>query len=309
MPPEFISMLSRGPSSMRLFFSSLVIAMALVCRAAFAADDASIGYAKIKPSLVKIWSLDGNGKPIQSGTGFVVASDKGGSLILTSAHTVLKAAKIIINIPGQSRDIDAHLQSVGPVDTAMLKINEPNLTPVRFVSQDHALREGSYVAVAGFLKNDESIEIAGLVPRVLYPGTISSLPSNGRFIDLANLNIEEGLSGSPVFEPRTGEVIGMIDTRDTNRQERGGYAISGPLVLSPFFEDQKVRVAYENSTHSVVAPAAPAAEPAAPVPQAPAPPPPVPVVQQQPARVVAQGPPAAFPSSSVRSGGTASASR
>ncbi|MGA3035844.1 MAG: trypsin-like peptidase domain-containing protein [Vulcanimicrobiaceae bacterium] len=258
---------------MRLFFSSLLIAVALVCRAAIAADDASIGYAKIKPSLVKIWALDGNGKPIQSGTGFVVASDKGGSLVLTSAHTVLKAAKIVINIPGQARDIDARLKSVGPVDTAMLKIDEPNLTPVRFVAQDHVLHEGSYVAVAGFLKNDESIEIAGLVPRVLYPGTISSLPSSGRFLDLANLNIEEGLSGSPVFEPRTGEVVGMIDTRDTNRQERGGYAISAPLVLNPFFEDQKVRVAYENSAHAV-APAPPAPvvpAPAPPVPAAPAP--------------------------------------
>jgi len=272
---------------MRLFFSSLLIVMALVARAASAADDASIGYAKIKPSLVKIWALDGNGKPIQSGTGFVVASDKGGSLILTSAHTVLKAAKIVINVPGQERDIDAHLRSVGPVDTAMLKVDEPNLTPVRFVSQDRALHEGSYVAVAGFLKNDESIEIAGLVPRVLYPGTISSLPSSGRFIDLANLNIEEGLSGSPVFEPRTGEVIGMIDTRDTNRQERGGYAISAPLVLSPFFEDQKVRVAYE----SAQAPAPPAPAPVA------AEPVPVPVPQQQPVRVVAQAPTSAFPSS------------
>src|SRR5579872_2256495 len=295
MPPEFISVPSRGPSSMRLFFSSLLIVMALVARAASAADDASIGYAKIKPSLVKIWALDGNGKPIQSGTGFVVASDKGGSLILTSAHTVLKAAKIIINIPGRERDIDAHLKSIGPVDTAMLKIDEPNLTPARFVSRDHTLREGSYVAVAGFLKNDESIEIAGLVPRVIYPGTISSLPNSGRFIDLANLNIEEGLSGSPVFDPRTGEVVGMIDTRDTNRQERGGYAISAPLVLSPFFEDQKVRVAYENSMQAP-APAVPVAAPAAPVTVAAAPLP-LPVVQQQPVRTVAQAPTSAFPSS------------
>ena len=247
---------------MRLFFSSLLIAMTLVCRAAFAADDASIGYAKIKPSLVKIWVLDEKGKPIQSGTGFVVASDKGGSLILTSAHTVLNAAKIIINIPGQERDIDARMQCVGPVDTALLRIGEPDLTPVRFVPQDRTLREGSYVAVAGFLKNDESIEIAGLVPRVLYPGTISSLPSSGRFIDLANLNIEEGLSGSPVFEPRSGEVVGMVDTRETNRHEPGGYAISA-LVLSQFFDDQKVRVAYESTATPEPAPV--------PVPQAPAP--------------------------------------
>jgi S1-C subfamily serine protease len=255
---------------MRLFFSSILIAMILVCRAAFAADDASGGYAKIKPSLVKIWALDENGKPIQSGTGFVVASDAGGSLVLTSAHTVLHAAKLIVNIPGQSRDINAHMKSVGPVDTAMLAIDQPNMVPVQFVPHDRALREGSYVAVAGFLKNDESIEIAGLMPRVLYPGTISSLPSDGRFIDLANLNIEEGLSGSPVFEPRTGEVVGMIDTRATNRQERGGYAISAPLVLSQFFEDQKVRVAYESA--------------------APAPP------VQEPVRVIAQAPKLAFPS-------------
>jgi|GEM_PF-6211317 S1-C subfamily serine protease len=283
---------------MRVFFSSLFIAMALVCRAASAADDASGGYAKIKPSLVKIWTLDENGKPIQSGTGFVVASDAGGSLILTSAHTVLHAAKLIVNVPGQARDIKARMKSIGPVDTALLAIDEPNMVPVRFVPHDRALREGSYVAVAGFLKNDESIEIAGLVPRVLYPGTISSLPSDGRFIDLANLNIEEGLSGSPVFEPRTGEVVGMIDTRATNRQERGGYAISAPVVLTQFFEDQKVRVAYEKPTS---APAAPHVVPPpqitpppqiAPLPQI-APPP----VQAQPVRVVAQAPQPAFPSS------------
>ncbi|MGH7716609.1 MAG: PDZ domain-containing protein, partial [Vulcanimicrobiaceae bacterium] len=221
------------------------------------------GYAKIKPSLVKIWALDENGKPIQSGTGFVVSSDVRGSLVLTSAHTVVRAARLIVNIPGLARDISAHLKSVGPVDTALLGIDEPNMVPVQFVPHDRALREGSYVAVAGFLKNDESIEIAGLVPRILYPGTISSLPSDGRFIDLANLNIEEGLSGSPVFEPRTGEVVGMIDTRATNRQERGGYAISAPLVLTQFFEDQKVRVAYENAVPAPLAPA-----PLAPAPRA-----------------------------------------
>lgn len=276
---------------MRLFFSSILIAMILVCRAAFAADDASGGYAKIKPSLVKIWALDENGKPIQSGTGFVVASDAGGSLVLTSAHTVLHAAKLIVNIPGQARDINAHMKSVGPVDTAMLAIDQPNMVPVQFVPHDRSLREGSYVAVAGFLKNDESIEIAGLTPRVLYPGTISSLPSDGRFIDLANLNIEEGLSGAPVFEPRTGEVVGMIDTRASNRQERGGYAISAPLVLSQFFEDQKVRVAYEK-----VAPA-PQVPPPAP-PQAPPAAPPAPLPAPEPVRAIAEvpAPHPAFPS-------------
>jgi hypothetical protein len=52
----------------------------------------------------------------------------------------------------------------------------------------------------------------------------------------------------------------MIDTRASNRQERGGYAISAPLVLSQFFEDQKVRVAYEAAAAS-----RPVQEPRAPV--------------------------------------------
>jgi S1-C subfamily serine protease len=243
MPPEYISTPFRGLLPMRLPVF-IVLAFALAARSAFAQDDASAGYAKIKPSLVKVWALDKNGRPIDSGTGFVVASDPTGSSILTAEHTVEHAASLIVNIPGESRDIAARVHGNGPVDTALLDVDVPNLTPVQFVNRDRHLTEGSNVAVAGFLKNDESIEIAGLAPRVLYPGTIASLPSGGKYIDLANLNIEEGLSGAPVFDPQSGNVLGMVDTRSTDHRGRSGYAISAPAVLSQFLGEQGLQVAY-----------------------------------------------------------------
>jgi S1-C subfamily serine protease len=263
---------------MRAFVCSVLAAVCFLARPVFAADDASAGYAKIKPSLVKIWALDGNGKPVESGTGFVVASDQKSSLVLTAGHVVSQAATLIVNIPGLARDITARVQTAGPLDTMLLKVDEPNLRAVRFAPRDGELHEGSAVGVAGFLKNDESIEIAGLVPRLLYPGTISSLPSNGQFIDLANLNIEEGLSGAPVFDPRSGDVFGMVDTRDSVRNQRGGYAISAPIVLSQFFDDQKVDVAYAGGSKPLPQPA--------PLPQTVAyqPPPPAPAPEQRAAQ-------------------------
>ena len=222
----------------------VLLAFVLVARPAFAQDDASAGYAKVKPSLVKVWALDKNGRPTDSGTGFVVASDPSGSSILTAQHIVEHAASIIVNIPGESRDFSARVHGNGPVDTALLDVDFPNLSPVQFVSPDRHVNEGSNVAVAGFLKNDESIEIAGLAPRVLYPGTIASLPSGGRFLDLANLNIEEGLSGAPAFDPQTGEVLGVVDTRSTDHHRGGGYAISTPVVLNQFLDQQGLQLAY-----------------------------------------------------------------
>jgi hypothetical protein len=90
------------------------------------------------------------------------------------------------------------------------------------------------VAVAGYVKNDELIGVAGQEPRVLFPGTVSSRPDDGRYLELENVQIEEGLSGGAVFDPESGEVLGVITSRTSDR--RGGFADSGTLVVVPFLD-------------------------------------------------------------------------
>lgn len=264
---------------MRIIACSLLISMTLLGGPAFA-QDASAGYARIKPSLVKVWALDATGTPIESGTGFVVASDDRGSVILTAEHVVGHATKVIVNVPGGARDILAQVQSRGPLDTALLHVAERNMPAVAFQPPSERLHEGNTIAAAGFLKDDAMIEISGLAPRLLYPGTISSLPNGGKFIDIANMHVEEGLSGGPVFDPQTGAVIGMVDTRADGDDTRG-YAISGPGVLNSFLDGAGVQIAYVDAPPAFVAQEPPAP---APVPQSlePAEPQPMPEPPQLP---------------------------
>ncbi|MBV8425208.1 MAG: trypsin-like peptidase domain-containing protein, partial [Candidatus Eremiobacteraeota bacterium] len=217
--------------------------MALLTQPAFAQGNAAAGFARVKPSLVKVWALDQSEGPIDSGTGFVVANDGNGSVVLTAGHVVAHATTVIVNVPGQARDLVASVEKLGPSDAALLHISERNLRAVTFAPPNERLREGSSVAIAGFFKNDDMIEISGLAPRVLGSGTIGALANDGRFINIANVHVEDGLSGGPAFDPQTGEVVGMVDT-SADSGESGGYAVSGPVVLSAFFDAQGVQVAY-----------------------------------------------------------------
>jgi hypothetical protein len=88
------------------------------------------------------------------------------------------------------------------------------------------------------VKNDELIGVVGQEPRVLYPGTVSSRPENGVYLELENVHIEEGLSGGAVFDPATGEVLGIVTSRTSD--SRGGFADSGALVVMPFLQANDV---------------------------------------------------------------------
>jgi hypothetical protein len=98
--------------------------------------------------------------------------------------------------------------------------------------------EGNLVAVAGYVKNDELIGIVGQEPRILFPGTIASRPDSGRYLELENVHIEEGLSGGAVFDPATGDVLGIITSRTSD--QRGGFADSGALVVLPFLDANRI---------------------------------------------------------------------
>jgi hypothetical protein len=203
-----------------------------------AANDASVGYETIRPSLVKVWAFDRSGKPDQSGTGVIVDSDDRVTHILTATHVVAGAASIRIDVSRDVHDLVARVERNGPRDLTLLTVDRGGLRSARFAPRTRAVVEGNLVAVAGYVKNDELIGIVGQEPRILFPGTVAARPDNGLYLELENVHIEEGLSGGAVFDPATGDVLGIVTSRTSDR--RGGFADSGAFVVLPFLNANRI---------------------------------------------------------------------
>ena len=221
--------------------AALVLLALIVPLRAAATDDASIGYEAIRPALVKVWAFDRNGRPSESGTGIVVDAEPNRSLVLTATHVVTGAAAIRIDVSRDVHDLIARVQRTGPRDLTLLEVDRGGLHAAHFAPRTRAVIEGNLVAVAGYVKNDELIGIVGQEPRILFPGTVSSRPDDGRYLELENVHIEEGLSGGAVFDPVTGEVLGIVTARTTDR--RGGFADSGAAVVLPFLAAEHIATA------------------------------------------------------------------
>ncbi len=216
----------------------VTIAFAAAAQRADAVNDAAAGYETIRPSLVKVWAFDRGGRPNESGTGIVVESDAQRSLVLTATHVVAGAASIRIDLSRDVHDVSARVVHAGPRDLTLLSIERGNLREAHFAPRDRPVVEGNLVAVAGYVKNDELIGVVGQAPRILYPGTVASRPDNGQYLELENVHIEEGLSGGAVFDPATGDVLGVVTSRTSDR--RGGFADSGALVVLPFLDNNRL---------------------------------------------------------------------
>jgi hypothetical protein len=190
----------------------------------------SEAYALVKPALVKVWAFNASGLPADSGTGFVVQSDANETRIVTALHVVSGSSKVAIDVSPELHDIDATVvaKTSDQRDIALLLIEHGDLQPVKLATRTARLLEGKYVATAGYFKYGESI---GEAPQLLGPGTIGSFHDAGKIMQI-NLGFESGLSGGPVFDPATGDVLGVVNTKSTIGD--GGYATSGPLFVDEF---------------------------------------------------------------------------
>ncbi len=189
--------------------------------------------AKIKPSIVAVGTYSPSRSPrgIFLGTGFAIAD---GSLIVTNAHVIpeqlddrrLEKVAVFYRKNGQDRFAVARQAFLDKKhDLAILKLAEDRLPPMMIGSSD-TVAEGQLFAFTGFPLG----MVLGLYPvthrgilSAITPNIIPSLHPGGLDSGLirqmtAPFNVFQldataypGNSGSPLYHPKTGEVIGVIN--------------------------------------------------------------------------------------------------
>lgn len=200
---------------------------------AFAAD--WIGtIARIKPSIVVVGTYQKTASPpfAMHGTGFAVGN---GNLVATNAHVVpqesgLGAPALVVhfkNGDGSSQLRPAQLLvRDAERDLAVLHIDGPPLPALQLRDSD-SVREGQMIGFTGFPIGGalgfspvtHRGMVASITPIVLPGGNSRQLNEKAiRQIKRGSFDIFQldataypGNSGSPVFDPESGEVIGVIN--------------------------------------------------------------------------------------------------
>lgn len=220
--------------------------------------------AQIKPSIVLI----GTYRPTDSprfrflGTGFVVA---GGTRVITNAHVTQSMETLtqdeqalVVQVPASNGIWSMHkarvLDKSEPHDLALLQMDGAAAPALKMVSSQ-SVREGEDLAFTGFPIGG----ILGFSP-VTHRATVSSIttmalpsPSGQRLSGRAIRSLRDakikvfqldataypGNSGGPLFDPASGEVLGVINmvlvkgTRESALTQPSGitYAIPSSYAL------------------------------------------------------------------------------
>jgi len=164
------------------------------------------------------------------GSGVVVASGPWGSRILTDAHVIDDARNLRATIGDRGKPVPTRLvaRSNDEIDLALLDVPTPNLPVVAFAAGVD-VEPGLPVGILGYPIPD-AFEDERLRRTVsLYAGRIASVRNGTLELDAP---IIPGESGGPVFDGRTGGVIGIAESRF---DEERAIGFATPLdVIQPF---------------------------------------------------------------------------
>lgn len=216
---------------------------------------------RIRPSIVAVGTFQRMRNPSFQflGTGFAVGN---GRLIATNAHVVKKvlaAAQnetLAVALPGQQEGTLAVrpatlVASEEDKDLAVLRIDGPAL-PALSLADSGVVREGQEIAFTGFpIGNVLGFSpvthrgiIAAITPigipqdraRQLDPALIRRLSTDPFRVYQLDATAYPGNSGSPVFEPDTGRVIGVINmvfvksTKEAVLSDPSGISYAVPVA-------------------------------------------------------------------------------
>jgi S1-C subfamily serine protease len=164
------------------------------------------------------------------GSGVVIASGAWGSRILTDAHVIDDARDLRAIVGDRGKPAVTHLaaRSNDDIDLALLDIATPNLPPVTLADHED-VQPGLPIGILGYPIPD-AFEDEHLRRTVsLYTGHVASVRNGTLELDAP---IIPGESGGPVFDGRTGAVIGIAESRFDEERAIGFATPIG--VIRPF---------------------------------------------------------------------------
>lgn len=214
--------------------SSLICFAGLLTSPSLASADLVETIEKIKPSIVVVGSYKKTSSPAFTlrGTGFVVGN---GNLVATNAHVVAEQTDPdgpILVIQARATNGDIQLRRAQKIasdkdhDLAILRVEGSPLPPFH-LADNYRVREGQAVAFTGFpiggvlgfspvthrgiVSAITPIAIPGGNAQQLNEKLIQRLKSGTFDILQLDATAYPGNSGSPVFDPETGDVLGIIN--------------------------------------------------------------------------------------------------
>jgi S1-C subfamily serine protease len=212
-------------------------------------------YRKLQPSMVLFTMEIPTDDPKRKGSydeaygsGIVVQSGAWGSRILTDAHVVQDARHIMARI-GDARKAPAHVVAVSNDrdDVAVLDTRIAHV-PTVALGKSQGLAAGQPIGVMGYPIPD-AFEDEHLGTKVsIYAGRIASIRNGSLELDVP---IIPGESGGPVFDARTGAIVGIAESRF---DEERAIGFATPIDIAAKFLAAHRRKEQPSAAHSASAP-------------------------------------------------------
>jgi S1-C subfamily serine protease len=228
----------RRPCARALLQVLLAMVVAAAASSPVRADNAAT-IARVKSSIVAIGTYDRTRTPQFQffGTGFAAGD---GSIIVTNAHVLppvldpgkIESVAVLTGAPpkdgrSQAQVREARRLAIDPgADLALLRIDGPPLPPLRLRDSD-TVREGQEILMTGFpvgaVLGPYAATHRGMIaaitpiaipqPRAadLDAGTLRRLSSGTFPVFQLDATAYPGNSGSPIYDPDTGDVIGIVN--------------------------------------------------------------------------------------------------
>ncbi|MCK6408311.1 serine protease [Thauera sp.] len=223
------------PTRRRLLACVLAVPLAMVLAPAARADLVST-LSRVKPSVVAVGTYQRTRSPafVFRGTGFAVGD---GTLVATNAHVLpeqvdsAKMEALVVVLPGD--DLTGAVRPVRVLatergqDLALLRLEGGAPLPPLRLAADASVREGQEVAFTGFpigavlgmtpvthrgiVSAITPIAIPQASSRDLNPALIRRLARDAFRVYQLDATAYPGNSGSPLYDPLTGEVIGVLN--------------------------------------------------------------------------------------------------
>ncbi len=228
--------LPRGRSGRRrVLLSAFAMAMAMAMPSVARADLVKV-LPRIKPSIVAVGTYQRTRSPAFRfrGTGFVIGN---GQLIVTNAHVLpdavasdqFEALVVAVPGPGQTAAIRPVTRAASDRghDLAVLRLEGGGPLPALALAGAERVQEGQSVAFTGFpIGNVLGMTpvthrgiVAAITPigipqanaRDLNPALVRRLSTDAFRVYQLDATAYPGNSGSPLFDPESGEVIGVMN--------------------------------------------------------------------------------------------------